>query len=441
MNRSRRIANLPSWSAKRPAPSIQPEGIEARDGPGTRGAGESGAVSAGKGPHWGRSGRKNSALQSRVDPPESPKYQGVCRGRDRAIGMIGSGRCDALQAGAGASGSRPSRPAARVVSGRPMNLFMSRSGSRSLGDVGRLGPLDVLVLSAWCGLAAGELEVAARVVNRAFGSTNRLYMMTRHFVWLVPLIDLVLFLGIGALLALATRRWPAAGGVVESSADHRPGHPAGAGAGRPEDLSGSVGAGRAGGRRSAWPRCWSGIRRAPGDGCCGPSRSLLGLVLLQAGWIVGGDRIKRWREAGPALASGRLAQRAADRARHRARGPPQRLRVSACHHAQPGAAGGARDPLRRGARTAPWTLASHASFFTGRWPHELGVQWLTPLRGDFPTLAEYLGARGYATAGFVANAGYCSYDTGLDRGFTHFEDYVLERLGFAPDRAAWSTPP
>src|SRR5262249_1039207 len=78
---------------------------------------------------------------------------------------------------------------------------------------------------------------------------------------------------------------------------------------------------------------------------------------------------------------------------------------------------------------APWTLASHASFFTGRWPHELGVQWLAPWPGNFPTLAEYLAAHGYATAGFVANAGYCSYDTGLDRGFTHYEDYVVARLG------------
>jgi arylsulfatase A-like enzyme len=44
------------------------------------------------------------------------------------------------------------------------------------------------------------------------------------------------------------------------------------------------------------------------------------------------------------------------------------------------------------------------------------------------TLAEYLGDHGYATAGFVSNAGYCSYETGLNRGFTHYEDYVLERL-------------
>ena len=84
----------------------------------------------------------------------------------------------------------------------------------------------------------------------------------------------------------------------------------------------------------------------------------------------------------------------------------------------------------RARATAPWTLPSHASFFTGRWPHELGVQWLTPLRPGAPLLAEYMGSRGYATAGFVANTGYCSYDTGLARGFTYYEDYILK--GIAP---------
>ena len=87
---------------------------------------------------------------------------------------------------------------------------------------------------------------------------------------------------------------------------------------------------------------------------------------------------------------------------------------------------------RRGIRfdearaTAPWTLPSHASMFTGRWPFELDVRWATPLRGRFPTVAEYLASHGYATAGFAANTAYCSYDTGLDRGFTHFEDYGLD---------------
>ena len=73
--------------------------------------------------------------------------------------------------------------------------------------------------------------------------------------------------------------------------------------------------------------------------------------------------------------------------------------------------------------TAPWTAPSHASMFTGRWCHELSVGWNRPLDGTSPTLAEFLGARGYATAGFVANTTYCSYETGLDRGFAHYEDY------------------
>ena len=88
----------------------------------------------------------------------------------------------------------------------------------------------------------------------------------------------------------------------------------------------------------------------------------------------------------------------------------------------------------RARATAPWTLASHASMFTGRWPHEVVAQWMTPLHGNLPMLAEYLGSHGYATAGFVANLVYCSQNSGLARGFTHYEDYILERL--APLRTA-----
>ena len=73
--------------------------------------------------------------------------------------------------------------------------------------------------------------------------------------------------------------------------------------------------------------------------------------------------------------------------------------------------------------TAPWTLPSHASMFTGRWPHELPADHDTPLDGAFPTLAEYLRGRGYATAGFVANLKYVGAGTGLNRGFGRYEDY------------------
>jgi arylsulfatase A-like enzyme len=79
--------------------------------------------------------------------------------------------------------------------------------------------------------------------------------------------------------------------------------------------------------------------------------------------------------------------------------------------------------------TAPWTAPSHASLFTGRWPHELSIGWDRPLDGTHPTLAEVLGSRGYATAGFVANTTYCSYETGLARGFAHYEDYDVTLRG------------
>lgn len=81
--------------------------------------------------------------------------------------------------------------------------------------------------------------------------------------------------------------------------------------------------------------------------------------------------------------------------------------------------------FERALSTAPWTLPSHASMFTGRFPGELSADWLTPLDSTYPTLAEFFRARGYLTAGFVGNTGYCSYEHGLDRGFIHYEDYRI----------------
>ncbi|WZO97122.1 sulfatase-like hydrolase/transferase [Isosphaeraceae bacterium EP7] len=72
---------------------------------------------------------------------------------------------------------------------------------------------------------------------------------------------------------------------------------------------------------------------------------------------------------------------------------------------------------------APWTYPSHASLFTGRWPRELRIADERPLDSTFPTMAEYLGAHGYATAGFIANTYYCNSWFGLNRGFAHYEDY------------------
>jgi arylsulfatase A-like enzyme len=63
--------------------------------------------------------------------------------------------------------------------------------------------------------------------------------------------------------------------------------------------------------------------------------------------------------------------------------------------------------------------------FTGRYRRELSTSWTAPLDGTTPTLAEALSARGYITAGFVANLSYCRRETGLDRGFAYFDDYPV----------------
>jgi arylsulfatase A-like enzyme len=83
--------------------------------------------------------------------------------------------------------------------------------------------------------------------------------------------------------------------------------------------------------------------------------------------------------------------------------------------------------------TAPWTLPSHASIFTGHFPDDMAVDWKTPLGNRKRTLAEALREHGYLTGGFVANLYYCGRESGLSRGFVHYEDYSLSAA-----MVAWS---
>jgi arylsulfatase A-like enzyme len=73
-----------------------------------------------------------------------------------------------------------------------------------------------------------------------------------------------------------------------------------------------------------------------------------------------------------------------------------------------------------------WTLPSHASMFTGRWPSELRANWHDPLRSSRLSIAEVLRAAGYRTGGFVGNVTYTSFETGLGQGFETYEDRRLK---------------
>jgi arylsulfatase A-like enzyme len=75
--------------------------------------------------------------------------------------------------------------------------------------------------------------------------------------------------------------------------------------------------------------------------------------------------------------------------------------------------------------TAPWTLPSHASMFTGRLPGELSTDLATRLDATFPTLAEALRDAGYETGSFVGNTSYLTWQYGLTRGFVHTDGYPV----------------
>jgi len=78
-----------------------------------------------------------------------------------------------------------------------------------------------------------------------------------------------------------------------------------------------------------------------------------------------------------------------------------------------------------------WTLPSHASLLTGRYPFDHGVDkvvprplsWDGPKLGNYPTLGEAMQRLGYRTGAFSANRIYFSANLGFTQGFMHFEDY------------------
>jgi arylsulfatase A-like enzyme len=99
-----------------------------------------------------------------------------------------------------------------------------------------------------------------------------------------------------------------------------------------------------------------------------------------------------------------------------------------------------------------WTLPSHASLLTGRYPQDHGLQSIQPtplfrqrsLRG-YPTIGEALERIGYRTAAFSANQTYFTSSVGLGRGFIRFEDYfesprdMFMRTFFGRDRLIGAT--
>jgi len=70
-----------------------------------------------------------------------------------------------------------------------------------------------------------------------------------------------------------------------------------------------------------------------------------------------------------------------------------------------------------------WTLPSHVSLLTGRYPHEHHVDQDYSYFGfDYPTIGDILRKQGYRTAAFSANGLLFSRERGFGHAFLHFED-------------------
>ena len=274
------------------------------------------------------------------------------------------------------------------------------------------------------GSSRGLLEVGTIVIRKEMFDPNHLYGMSRHFAWLIPVTNLGVFLVVGLFGWIAGLAWPLGARrllnrvlcalvLLPIALIAFP---------RIYTMASLVLA--LGLAIHLVPRLESNGRRFRRFVHVSFPVALVTLLVLGASpWIK--DRIKQSRERARALPPP---------------GSPNLLlivldTVAASHlnlYGYPRATSTTLVELaERGIRfdsahaASSWTLPSHAIIFTGRWMHELSVGWLNPLDAEYPTLAGFLGDRGYATAGFIANTSYCASDSGLSRGFTHYEDFIF----------------
>jgi arylsulfatase A-like enzyme len=277
---------------------------------------------------------------------------------------------------------------------------------------------SLLALALWAGLVTGFLElgaIAPALLGPSFAERSR------DAVWMIPAFDGALLAVIGVVLVMIGRLvhvpWRVAAGILAGSGVLllllvvRPLHWLAA-------LALAVGIGTQVARFLA-SRSVAGARLV--------RRSLpwlIGSVAVLAGVSLGWRLLRERRLAGSRPVAERAAPnvlllildtvRAADLSLYGYARPTTPVLERLAQHAT---------TFERAFATASWTTPSHASIFTGRWPSELGVTWDHALGPQWPLLTEVLRARGYATAAFVANDVYAGWESGLARGFEHFDDY------------------
>ncbi|MEJ7638331.1 MAG: sulfatase [Singulisphaera sp.] len=279
-------------------------------------------------------------------------------------------------------------------------------------------------MALWFGAVTGLLELALVLLHKRIFNTLTLETLrrNRHFVWMIPASNLLIFASLGLLIALAARLRPRQTSRLAF-------YPLGFGASlallllipRLDPLAYILLAGGV--------TCWAARRFEPlAPGFRRVVRRSLPVLLIAVGTLIGLDYRHVASAERRALASLPAAQPGSpnvlvivlDTVRADHLSPYGYHRDTSPNLARLAARGVRFEQARS---TAPWTLPSHASMFTGRWPHELSARTGHPLDATYPTLAEILSRKGYAAASFVANTHNCNAWYGLDRGFARYEDF------------------
>jgi arylsulfatase A-like enzyme len=73
--------------------------------------------------------------------------------------------------------------------------------------------------------------------------------------------------------------------------------------------------------------------------------------------------------------------------------------------------------------TAPWTLPSHGTMFTGEYAHRLNTTIVRPLASRYRTLGESFTDAGFYTFGLTSNLHYTNWESGINQGFLEWHDY------------------
>lgn len=314
-----------------------------------------------------------------------------------------------------------------VRAGRPSTRLRPLSAREFRQAAPPISATAVIASAIWCGLATGLLELGVTLwLEPHYDPTPGLFRGNRHMLWMIPVANLSLFAGAGLLLGTLKKLGVKAAAQIAPFTftflslltlllTIRGMFPIACAA-----LAAGVAF-----RLAPWLRRLAQravVRKLAAITLIAMSAGLIAIVALTYGRAWSSERAALANLKPPAAAAPNVLLIVLDTVRADHLSPYGYERDTTPNLARLAQRGVTFDRARA---TASWTLPSHASMMTGRWPHELSASILGPLDDKHATIAETMQSAGYSTSGFVANTLYCSDEAGLARGFIHYEDHIL----------------